>query len=197
MKDSALSIANYFVQISVRDGRAVKPLRLMKLVYLAHGYILSMLDRSCLNQRFDQVEAWKYGPVIPSVYHSFKGNKDKPITEPTVIITDEINGKPVTEVPHLLDKDARNVCVMVWNAYQKFSDTQLVDMLHADGTPWSKFYKEGENIIIPDEDTKSYCDRMAKEIFGSPVGDDTFTESDYRSYCRRGARILPCNEKWI
>ena len=80
MKDNALSMANYFIELAQKDGHEIRPLRLMKLVYIAHGFMLAMLDRSVLNPRFDRVEAWKYGPVIPSVYHSFKGYGASPIT---------------------------------------------------------------------------------------------------------------------
>ena len=83
MKDSALSVANYFVDKSLKETKALKPLKLMKLVYIAHGYMLAMLGYSVFSKRFDKVEAWKFGPVIPSVYHSFKRYGNQPITEKT------------------------------------------------------------------------------------------------------------------
>lgn len=158
MKDSALSVANYFIELAQRDNRPIKPLKLMKLVYIAHGFMLALVDRSFLNPRFDHVEAWKYGPVIPSVYHSFKQYRNSPITEPTVIFTGENpdDGDAAIETPVLQDDYAKRVCLFVWNRYMGFSDNDLVSVLHGAGTPWAHEYKEGANNIIPDELTRLY-----------------------------------------
>ena len=73
METDALAIANYFVRKGLSDtvGEKLTLLRLVKYVYIAYGFSLALIDKSIINDRFDRVEAWKYGPVIPSVYHSF------------------------------------------------------------------------------------------------------------------------------
>ena len=86
MKENALSVANYFIDLASKDGKEIRPLKLMKLVYLAYGYALAIIDRSIIDPRFDKVEAWRYGPVIPSVYHSFKQYRDKPVKAKTVVM---------------------------------------------------------------------------------------------------------------
>ena len=140
----------------------------MKLVYIAHGYMLAILDRSALNPRFDRVEAWKYGPVIPSVYHSFKQYGNSPITQKTVIFHDEKikNGDYVVsvETPMLEGKDERATCDVVWNNYGSFSDSDLVTMLHKQGSPWAMVYTEGQNIEIPDMFTKIYYTKVVNYI---------------------------------
>ena len=85
MNINALSVANYFLELAHKENRPIHLLGLVKRVYIAHGFSLAMLDKPLIDPRFDPVEAWKYGPVIPSVYHSFKQYKASPITEPTVI----------------------------------------------------------------------------------------------------------------
>ena len=45
------------------------PMHMIKLVYLSHGWMLGLRERSLINEA---VEAWRYGPVVPSVYHRFK-----------------------------------------------------------------------------------------------------------------------------
>lgn len=170
MKDSALSIANYFIDLAQSQGKEIKPLRLMKLVYIAHGFMLAMLNRSVLNPRFDKVEAWKYGPVIPSVYHSFKIYGNNPITKKTTVFIDmdeegphDIEYKIAT--PQLEDAEARQICNFVFKRYEKFSDWDLVEFLHKPQSPWGLVYKEGENKIIPDLYTKIYF----KKIYDSLV----------------------------
>ena len=168
MRNSALSIANYFIKKAHEEGSQIKPLRLMKLVYIAHGYMLAILNRSALNPRFDKVEAWKYGPVIPSVYHSFKQYGNGPIEKQTVIIHDEKvkNGNCVVdlETPMLEGKEEKAICDVVWKNYKGYSDSELVTMLHKDGSPWALVYVEGQNIEIPDLFTRIYYTKVINSI---------------------------------
>jgi len=53
-------------------------MQLIKLVYIAHGWTLGLYNQPLIGK---QVEAWTYGPVIPSVYHDFKHYGRDPITQ--------------------------------------------------------------------------------------------------------------------
>ena len=44
-------------------------MKIIKLVYIAHGHYLAKNDSPLFTEK---VEAWDYGPVIPSLYHEFK-----------------------------------------------------------------------------------------------------------------------------
>ncbi len=162
MKDSALSVANYFVQKSLEGDESLKPLKLMKLVYIAHGFMLAMLDRSVFNPKFDKVEAWKYGPVVPSVYHSFKSFRNQPIDKKTVIAKSEDSINFTFEEPMLIDEEAIVVCNMVWKRYKEYPDGKLVDILHGAGTPWKRCYIPDMNMPIPDGLTKAYYKGLVK-----------------------------------
>ena len=126
MKENALSVANYFIDLARKDGKSIRPLKLMKLVYLAYGYALAIIDRSIIDPRFDKVEAWRYGPVIPSVYHSFKQYRDSPVTEKTVVMVSDDDYLVGFVEPKLKDKSARKVCDFVWKRYRDHSDSDLV-----------------------------------------------------------------------
>ena len=168
MRNNALSIAYYFVDLAKGEDVELKPLRLMKLVYIAHGFMLALLDRTAIDPRFDKVEAWKYGPVIPSVYHSFKRYGNNPIEEKTVILNDEQkdNGQLTINVitPQLQGDEECKVCNIVWKRYKQFSDIELGDMLHKPGSPWAYVYKEGKNNEIPDLVTKIYYEKVIETI---------------------------------
>ena len=164
MKDNALSIANYFIDLANEDKEPIRPLKLMKLVYIAYGYALALLNRSIIDYRFDKVEAWKLGPVIPSVYHSFKIYGKRPITEKTTIFVKTKDGYEIEE-PNLRDKEARSICNFVWEKYgQRYSDSQLVDLMHGKGTPWGQVFVEGENNPIPELYTKLYYTELVRRI---------------------------------
>lgn len=162
MRTNALSVANYFVDLSLKGNKKLRPLKLMKLVYIAYGYALALLGKSILDGRFDTVEAWKLGPVIPCVYHSFKIYGKDPIKKKTVIFEEE-NGELVTRTPELNDNDVKKICDFVWRHYGlKYNDSKLVELLHGIGTPWGQVYEEGRNITIPELYTKLYYTELVR-----------------------------------
>ena len=116
MKTNALAVANYLVAYAKEQGKPLKLLGLMKRVYIVHGFSLAIYDKSILDERFDRVEAWKYGPVIPSVYHSFKYNRDNEIKELTDMLVEDDSGFRF-DTPKLEDTDIQKICEMVWRTY--------------------------------------------------------------------------------
>lgn len=165
MKTNALSVANYFIDLAKEDNTPVHLLGLVKRVYIAHGFALALLGHGLLDRRFDKVEAWKYGPVIPSVYHSFKQYKAMPITEKTVVMEwDEKKGEPRFTTPVLTDKGSREVVSIVWKRYKACSDSELVTITHKKGTPWDVCFIKDENVEIPDLLTEDYYRKLVKLV---------------------------------
>ena len=66
---SPLVVANYFVVRAAENDKMLDIIQLVKLVYLAHGWCLGITGKPLLSS---QVEAWRYGPVIPEVYYAFR-----------------------------------------------------------------------------------------------------------------------------
>ena len=165
MNTNALSVANYFIELANKDSNTIQLLGLVKRVYIAHGFALALLGHGLLDERFDKVEAWKYGPVIPSVYHSFKHYKSNPIKERTVVMEwDDIKGKSVFEIPELTKEDEKSIVEMVWKRYASFSDNELVSLTHKQGSPWNICFKANKNVEIPDELTKLYYKRLIDNV---------------------------------
>jgi uncharacterized phage-associated protein len=163
MKDNALAVANYFVDLAKRDRKPITLLGLVKRVYIAHGFSLAIFHKSLLDPRFDKVEAWRYGPVIPCVYHSFKQFRANPITEKTDVM--EWNDSDCTltfHAPELKDGEAKKIVEMVWKRYSGMSDSQLVTLTHKKGSPWDVCYIEGRNNEIPDGVTELYYRKVVE-----------------------------------
>lgn len=160
MKTDAIAIANYFVDKSIQDKTApyqLTLLRLVKYVYIAYGFALAVLNRVIIDKRFDAVEAWKYGPVIPSVYHSFKHNGNSPIRSKSSIAKDEEeNGTLHFIIPEVKDEDIKMILDFVWKRYRGVSTPDMINLLHKENTPWAYCYRVGKNVEIPDEMTKVY-----------------------------------------
>ena len=163
MKTDASAIANYFIQKGIDTSNKVTMLKLLKLVYIAHGYSLAVLNRSLLNPNYDIVEAWQYGPVIPSLYHTLKSNGaqgiNKTISIPkfTNVECEFIESKIEDE-----DDELKDVLDFVWDRYSPLSSSELIELLHAEGTPWSIVYKPHQNVVIPDKLTKDFYKLMIK-----------------------------------
>jgi len=138
------AVANRFLEIAEEHGKQLTPMKLQKLVYFAHGWHLALTDLPLVNE---SVEAWKFGPVIPSLWGSLKeyGNReiDAKITVPDV--TKSERGFTVRwEEPSLENSDnsgdekafAAALLRKMWERYGKFTAVQLSNMTHEPGTPW-------------------------------------------------------------
>lgn len=165
MKTNALSVANYFIDLSLKDNQPMQLLGLVKRVYIAHGFALALLGRGLLDPRFDKVEAWRFGPVVPSVYHSFKWHKAEDIKTLTEVQRQSGGNEWIT--PTLEDEEAKMIVDMVWKRYFHYSGSDLVSLTHLKGTPWEVCYAEGKNKEIPDYITEFYYKRLVNEILAN------------------------------
>jgi uncharacterized phage-associated protein len=127
MAYDARSIANEFLRCAWQEGRDLTNMQVQKLVYIAHGYSLAILDLPLVRQR---VEAWRYGPVIPVLYHSLRQYGSGFVTEPIATNSQEA----LSETFHVLIS-------VVESAYGRFTGPQLSTMTHREGTPWRQVYK--------------------------------------------------------
>ncbi|HHW4679552.1 MAG TPA: Panacea domain-containing protein [Xylella sp.] len=75
---SPATIANYFLCRASQQGRALTPIQIIKLVYIAHGWHLGFRKEPLINE---PVEAWRHGPVIRSLYGKVKKYGSSGITE--------------------------------------------------------------------------------------------------------------------
>jgi len=105
------------------------PMKLLKLVYIAHGWSLGLFERPLIGE---QVQAWEYGPVVPSVFRDFRRWKREPIESQKALLTER--GEYV--IPTVHDVNARKLLEWVWEKYKEFNGLQLSSMTHQSGTPW-------------------------------------------------------------
>lgn len=65
----ALFVANYIIEYSNKKEYPINNLRLQKLLYFIHARSLVETGQSIFDE---QMQKWKYGPVVPKVYHEYK-----------------------------------------------------------------------------------------------------------------------------
>ncbi len=139
MSYESKAIANYFIDLATREKKSLTPMKLQKLIYFAHGWNLAIHDEPLIDE---QIEAWKFGPVINTIYHEFKHFGNQPITDhATDIELDEentLNFRIITPKINSDDIDTKALLDKVWEIYGKYSAVQLSNATHQPGTPWEQ-----------------------------------------------------------
>lgn len=161
--ETPIAVANYFIKRSLETEMSVTPMKLVKLVYIAHGWNLALTDEPLITEG---VEAWKYGPVVPEVYHTFKQYGDNSITK-LEVIPYVVSSPGASEVlmhefrPPLPAPESIPLLNRVWDLYKEFDGLQLSTLTHKKDTPWWKVWyaKTGaiyEGVLIPNDVIKEY-----------------------------------------
>jgi len=108
-------VANNIIDAANEKGSEVSITRLLKLAYMAHGWTLALLEKPLVN---DYVQAWKYGPVIPPIYFSFRPHG--------------VYNLPRVELPCEpdMDDDVHLLIERVHITYENLNDSQLSRLTH-------------------------------------------------------------------
>ena len=143
MPYSAMKIANFFIELAHKKQREITPLKLQKLLYFAHGWHL-VLDDEGEALLDEKIEAWRYGPVVPSVYYEFKEFRDEHITRPGYlkkfdVVSPELSTEELKILGLFLNK--------IWEVYAHRPAMFLSNLTHLRGTPWRKIYDEYDKDI--------------------------------------------------
>jgi uncharacterized phage-associated protein len=153
--NKSLSVAQYLLHRCNENGYSTTPLQLMKLVYVAHGFMLGKHGKPLLKET---VQAWQYGPVVPSVYRAVKDFGSSPVTS-----------VPGADPDYTFSEEEREVMDMVAANYGKHGGIVLSSATHNPGTPWKQTWDAfGKNAPISNDLIESfYSDILKKEKHSS------------------------------
>lgn len=149
----ATTVANRFIELATAQGRQMTPMQLIKLSYIAHGFSLAINQRPLLGE---SVEAWRYGPVIPSLYRKLKkygsAKVDRPLAPAIVGLRSES-----------LDPDDSALIDAVFAKYGSLTGLQLSYLTHKKGTPWERAYRPDEyGIDLDDTDIRRHYEDLLR-----------------------------------
>ena len=132
---SAEIIADYFRSRTDADvGDLVSNLKLQKLCYYAAGVIAAARQQDAQPLFADRIEAWQHGPVVPTLYHKFKGHGSGGIA-------------PIAEVDFSeIDVRDRTILDDVYNYFGQYSAWKLRSMTHEEA-PWQNAHEQSDNTI--------------------------------------------------
>ena len=152
MKDSR-TVANHFLTLAQQDGGSLTPMQLLKLVYMAHGWMLGLKGRPLIK---DGVEAWQYGPVIPRLYNAVRGFKSR-----------QVEGQLRADGA-ALDAEEIDIVDQVYRIYGHRSGPALSRLTHQPNSPWAKVYTPGAfGVEIPNDLIEDHYAILAKRSEGA------------------------------
>lgn len=149
-----ISVANQFINRSIYEGVKITPMKVLKLVYISHGWYLGFTKKPFISE---QTEAWKYGPVVSSVYRAFKKYGTSDINSMN-FDTQEIKDG----FKELAENDEHSKFLdTIWDVYKGFTGGELSNLTHQEGTPWYRTWNSNkgsikQGAIIPNKLIQEY-----------------------------------------
>tara|TARA_R110002050_G_scaffold224978_1_gene360855 strand:+ start:68 stop:544 length:477 start_codon:yes stop_codon:yes gene_type:complete len=145
---NSFTVANRFLSLARERGDTLTPMQLLKLVYIAHGWMLGLYGRPLINE---EIQAWQYGPVIPRLYNAIRKYRSMPVDAPI----------PDRTAASLAD-DEDSIIRQVYEIYGGLTGPALSRITHADGTPWALTYEPGAfGVVIPNDIIEDHYVRLA------------------------------------
>lgn len=153
MAHTALQVANKILALGREKGFSFTQMQLLKLVYIAHGWMLGAYDQPLIT---NEVQAWKYGPVIPDLYSKIKIFGSSEITIPSLTNNEE----------DVFTEDEIDALKFTLEVYGDKSAAKLSQITHMPNTPWSAVYNEnGWAEKIPDSLIQKHYKELYKKYF--------------------------------
>ena len=120
-------------------------------MFFAHGWTLGIHGKPL---HYDEWEAWRYGPVLPVIYHNL-----------SYFVADPVTDKIAFADPPSFDADEMAIIDAIHRDYRPVGAIRLSRLTHQKGSPWDQTRKKrlGNNLIIPNEVIQRYYHRKAVE----------------------------------
>lgn len=139
-------VANNFIEKGIMNARKISPMKLQKLLYFLYRDYLKLTGDPLFSERF---EAWKYGPVLSSIYQEFKNYRDRDIKN--YYLDEEGKAFKINEGSNEAFKKILND---VWETYGNYTGIELSNLTHQPETAWHKAWINN-SCFLSDEDIKN------------------------------------------
>lgn len=172
---TAIDVADFFIDLANHTvDEIMTNLRVNKLLYYAQAYSLVRFGKPLFP---DNIQAWKYGPVVPPIYQKFRVAGGSPIHE----VSEDYS-------PDKFTRDEISLLLDVAREYGQYSSPKLIRLTHVPGGPWEQVYHHGERgTVIPTESIREYFSHNPLPKFELHFTEDNFV--GYRN--ADGYLVLP------
>ena len=144
MAVSSITVANAFLDLASNAGKTLTNMQLQKLVFLAQGYSMAMLDRPV---HYQNTHAWQFGPVTPKLYKQLQKYGNSWVTEKIEQNVEEF-------IPE--DSPEFEIITAVFNSFGHWTGGQLSALTHEENTPWKITWDKQPFSIIDTELMKKF-----------------------------------------
>ena len=124
---TATDVARFLVQKFIDMGKPATNMKIQKLLYYAWINYYKESSGSYLFN--DEISAWKFGPVVETVYREYRIFAGTPIT---------FTNKPV----HQLSQPVQKFLIDFSTEYRDKTARQLMMESHGEGSAWHKNYDD-------------------------------------------------------
>ena len=168
---SAIAVANWIIEKNKTDNCKLTHLKTQKLLYFAQGWHLGNYETPLFE---DDIQAWKYGPVVYPVYkalYHYKNNEITNLIEGLTIYEGQVSaGFPVID-QH--DNDTQKYLLSYWENYAHIDTWTLVDFAHQKGSPLHQIIDNFNNTV---EEGDIIHKELMKEYFKSLLNKGTLND---------------------
>ena len=148
----AIDVARHFLFLarSFDAGDTISNLKMQKMLYYAQGWHFAYFGKELFD---DEIEAWKHGPVIKTIYDKFKKYGSNSISFDEL---EEYNTKP--------DEKTAEFLYFIFKKLSAYPAWELADKTHYE-PPYLDNYSKAVTNIIPKEQIKAFfIEEFKKEI---------------------------------
>lgn len=121
------AVAAYFLYLAAKDNLSLTHLQLQKLVFLAHGYMLTVFNKPLLSER---TYIWRYGPIYLSLFTKLIHLKSSPIHYHEDVMRTQWGVQTILD--YIVDKHypVHDVIYAVYKGYAKFTPIKLSEVAY-------------------------------------------------------------------
>lgn len=134
-----LFVANNILNLAFQEKIPITPMKLQKLLYFLYRDYLQKTKEALFSERF---EAWKYGPVLASVYSKFSHYGSNEITQ----YYKSRDGKV-----YILDEKADSIFSeilrSIWKQYKAWDGIRLCQLTQKEGSAWYQAWINKEAFL--------------------------------------------------
>ncbi|MDR1164994.1 MAG: DUF4065 domain-containing protein [Deltaproteobacteria bacterium] len=158
--NSAAAVVNWFIDKNRTDGVDLTRLKIQKLPCFAQGWRLAHFDAPLFE---DNIHAWKYGPVVETIYQALKRHEKEEIIKDYLPVYEFVNGAYFNTRSKLNFPTDRSeeFLLAYWDQYSPVDAWRLVSGSHEKNSPWdqvvsSPAYDKRANSLTPLKIIRSY-----------------------------------------
>jgi len=135
-------VSNNFLIRSFKQKTPITSMKIQKMLYFLYRDYLKETQMSLFSERFS---TWKYGPVLESVYHTYKIYGSNSITN--------YGGIPIYCLKEDTDPMLKQFIEKIWNDSKPYNGIYLSQLTHKPESAWYSAWINRYPFLL-DEDIK-------------------------------------------